>query len=352
MNSKIIFALTVTIILFLNACKKENPNNPDSNPPVIKGWKIDSIAFSYNWISPSDLNFWNAKTFYLVGYGHFLKTTDSARSWTVTNIDSSGVSHCVMSFINENIGYVYGTWGINNQFYGTLYKTADGGVHWTQRHYDTAYNFRSLKFFDVSHGLALDYKYGSSFLRMTDNGGVNWNIVHVDLDPSVNILFFLGDICYVAGQDCRLLKSVDHGITWNKINTPGSSENKIYAYYFVDKETGFLGLDNASYKTTDGGNHWEMIDLPYKSFYTPTALLENFHFCNRNEGISIIDSVGYIGGDFPSFIGTYVYTTSDGGKHWIRSDFFSDFYFGRITYVTNNFAYCISNGKILTLTKL
>ena len=68
-------------------------------------------------------------------------------------------------------GYVYGNWSINNTSYGNLYKTIDGGAHWTKQHYKTAYNLRSLKFFDESNAIALNYSNPASYLMSTNNGG-------------------------------------------------------------------------------------------------------------------------------------------------------------------------------------
>ena len=50
----------------------------------------------------------------------------------------------------------------------------------------------------------------------------------------------------------------------------------------------------------------------------------------------MVDSSAYTGGDFPSFIGTYVYTTTDGGNNWLRSDFLKQFSFGAVVYVSDN----------------
>jgi hypothetical protein len=59
----------------------------------------------------------------------------------------------------------------------------------------------------------------------------------------------------------------------------------------------------------------------------------------------------YIGGDFPSLIGTYVYTTSDGGNSWTKSDLFKEFSFGMVIYISNSLAYSISSKYVYTLQK-
>ena len=65
----------------------------------------------------------------------------------------------------------------------------------------------------------------------------------------------------------------------------------------------------------------------------------------------MVGSMAYIGGDSPSFIGTYVYTTSNGGRDWTRSGFLTNLSFGAIDFISPDFAYCISIYNIYTLIK-
>lgn len=361
MKGNFIYLLTtVSVIISLNSCNKDKTVNPEmSQTPVIKGWKMDSIDFSYSGISLNDVDFPDAGNGYMVDYnGDFLKTTDSARTWTISSIDSNKVRNCSLSFIDQNTGYVYGTWDSNNNSYGTLYKTVDGGAHWTKQRYDTAYNFYSLKFFDEMHGIALEFKFSEAFIRITENGGSSWKKVNVDLDPWEANLFYLGDICYATGKNRKILKSVDHGETWTSISTPESVINIVQAYYFLNEETGFLSLQEGCYKTTDGGKNWEKSDMPFNHFFTPYMPLQKFHFCNINDGIYIVDTISVdignneISPDHSSFFGRYFYTTTDGGKNWTKSDLFPYVPFRMVIYTSDNFAYCINDKKIYTLRKL
>lgn len=353
-KSKIIIVLlTIIMIISFSNCKKDNVNTSDISNIEIEGWKIDSIGFSYNWISPTDGIFLDSKTGYIVGTnGYFIKTTDSASFWTISNIDSTGIMTSSMSFINDTTGFIYGTWNIlNGNFYGQLFKTTDGGNHWTKQHYDSAYNFHSLRFFDINHGIALNWINSGSYVLITDNGGLSWETVNLNLDPSINRLFFLGDICYATGTNLKIYKSTDYGKTWNTINVPTSSGIYIYGFYFINENIGFLDLGEKKYKTIDGGLNWSLISLPFSRIMISTPPNEYFHFCNQNEGIAVVDSFAFTGGDFVSFIGENVYTTTNGGGNWVKSSFLKHFSFGRIIFVSNNLAYCISNKYIYKLQK-
>ena len=68
---------------------------------------------------------------------------------------------------------------------------------------------------------------------------------------------------------------------------------------------------------------------------TPSSPFEYFHFCNNNDGILFRDVAEYTGGNFPTFIGTFVYTTTDGGNNWTKSDLLKQFWFGKVVYVSD-----------------
>jgi photosystem II stability/assembly factor-like uncharacterized protein len=351
----LLFIMIVMMSAVISGCKKDNTGNEAVSYFKINGWEVDSIGFNYNWVSPKSADFLSLKTGYVLGSnGDLLKTTDSATSWGNFYIekDSSGVMTSALSFINDTTGYVYGKWNVlNGNYFGILYKTTDGGAHWTKQFYDTAYNFCSMKFFDINHGIALNWVNAGSFILTTDNGGLTWDAVSLDLDHSQNKLFFVGDICYVTGNNEEIFKSVDHGKTWITLHTPTSSSAYISGFYLVNENTGFLCKGSDRYKTTDGGESWKKINTSFPGFRTPAASAENFHFCNNSDGLIINDSIAYTGGDFPSFIGSYTYITTDGGESWIKSVLQKQLSLGLVAFVSDNSAYCISYDHVYKLKK-
>lgn len=350
MKHKIIFLLMTVIMVTFSTCRKDDLNN--THLFEIEGWEIDSTDFIYSWVSPTDIDFLNSNVGYIIGTnGDLIKTSDAGKSWVKSYIekDSSAVMTSSISFINETTGFIYGYYNVlNGSWYGVLYKTTDGGESWKKQYYSTVYHMHSMKFFDADNGIALNVINSGAYILTTNNGGLSWQTGNVEL--SDYRLFFLGDICYVIGKNQKILKSVDHGKTWQTINTPVSSSSFIHGFYFMNEDIGFLASGEKKYKTVNGGNTWTEITLPFY-FDTPSSPYENFHFSNLNDGIAFMMVTDYIGGDFPSLIGTYVYTTSDGGNSWTKSDLFKKFAFGIVVYISDNLAYCISNKYVYTIQK-
>jgi photosystem II stability/assembly factor-like uncharacterized protein len=353
MKNKIILLIMIPVVLVvLSNCRRDIVDIANNK---ISGWQIDSINFIYNWISPTDVDFLSSKTGYILGSnGYLIKTNDYAKSWAQSFIegDSLGVMTSTISFINDSTGYIYGTSNVlNGSFYGILYKTTDSGNHWTKHFYETPYNLYSMKFFDLRHGIAIDWRGTGTFVMTTADGGSSWQTADLQLDPSFRGIFYMGNSCYTTGTNQRIFKSYDYGYTWSTIDVPKTSSHVLSGFYFIDDKNGFVDCSDKKFETTDGGNSWQEIHLPFKSFFTPFSPWEYFHFANNSEGITMADSMAYTGGDFPSFLGTYVYTTSNGGKDWARSGFLRNFSFGAIEFISPDFAYCISINNIYTLKK-
>jgi hypothetical protein len=91
-----------------------------------------------------------------------------------------------------------------------------------------------------------------------------------------------------------LIKTIDYGTTWNTIFS--SAANNIKDFSFPTKDTGYLILNDSSYKTTNGGITWNKLTVPGSSY---TCI----RFAN---GL-----IGYVGG-----IGGYLIKTINGGTTW------------------------------------
>jgi photosystem II stability/assembly factor-like uncharacterized protein len=156
----------------------------------------------------------------------------------------------------------------------------------------------SVFFLDKNTGYAAG-EYG--IMIKTIDGGLTWSKLNISSNYYLleSVFFPCFDTGYCLGFDqigmnYILLKTIDAGQNWSI--QPLTSE--LYAIYFTDAITGYLvGRYGKILKTTDGGNTW----LSQSS--GTNEYLEYISFTDKNHGW--ISGSGYL-----------LLKTSDGGSHW------------------------------------
>lgn len=153
---------------------------------------------------------------YLSDGAYLIKSTDSGATWQY--IDMSAYAQCLVEvlFLDENTGYASGRTTAG----GTILKTVDGGVTWTEL-YNT--------------GLAGEYVWKLQVL------GSDSNVIFGAVE---SVSPFLG----------KLVRSTDNGINWTSHEVP---DTDIQAVGFLTPEHGFMGGHSSPIlETTDGGATW------------------------------------------------------------------------------------------------
>jgi photosystem II stability/assembly factor-like uncharacterized protein len=116
-------------------------------------------------------------------------------------------------------------------------------------------------------------------------------------DILTDIHFPTASVGYVVGSGGTILKSDDLGETWNTIYL-----NQSYSFesvYFINEDIGFVVGQNIMLKTSDGGNSWNIINLPIQAqaIYTDIKFIDNL--------------VGFCSADGK------ILKTIDGGETWV-----------------------------------
>jgi photosystem II stability/assembly factor-like uncharacterized protein len=167
--------------------------------------------------------------------------------------------------------------------YGTIIKTTDGGLNWTEQKSDyTPFNthhvdFTSVSFVNNSTGFAVGWEdddfYGfhrSIFFRTTD-GGLNWNQVS-SIQNYVGVMYFINDstgFISIYYHEYKLLKTTDAGHNW--------SEEVWHEYVncisFSDLNNGTISDASGIYRTFDGGTSWiQQNSTPVLTVYSHDSL--------------------------------------------------------------------------------
>jgi photosystem II stability/assembly factor-like uncharacterized protein len=204
---------------------------------------------------------------------------------------------------------------------GFVYKTIDGGMHWTKADVDPTLHYRSICFIDTLVGFVgrlsgLD----RSPLIATFDGGDTWDTVTFDGPTPVGICGMMRvDDSTVVGSGqvygpAHFIKTTDRGKTWKSYALPASAKTWGIDCYFTSRDSGIVVGGNYPedershaiiYRTTDGGEHWTTAYFDS----SPGEWCWKITFPSR--------LVGYISIEDYEGASNYLKTT-DGGETWQR----------------------------------
>lgn len=190
---------------------------------------------------------------------------------TVAQITTQKGDPHAIHFVNENLGFACG----EEAGRGVMYKTINGGNDWTKFYTseDELHWILDIFFVDENIGFALKQNgiYGS--VLKTTNGGEDGTEYNLPSYRGRSMYFLSADKGFIVG-----------GVNGSEIDGEG---------------TGVL------YKTTNGGQSWEVVSLPNTStYYHHISYFNKIHFVNSQ--------LGFIAGDNSLFV------TKDGGDNWIN----------------------------------
>lgn len=206
-----------------------------------------------------DVHFFDANTGVVAGYflfggvGYILRTTDGGATWDVVSEHDQGnfpFGFNDMHFIpNTEIGYAVGT-------NGTLLKTIDSGLTWSQQFTGTTNNLYGIHFVDANNGFAV----GDNLFLKTTNGGTSWSQPAVPFLPE-RVFFIDSQTGYIGGGGL-LQKTTDGGSTWQDVSlTLPTGLFYVRDIYFSDANTGYVLTSDYILKTDNGGLLWEYQSL-------------------------------------------------------------------------------------------
>ena len=154
---------------------------------------------------------------------------------------------------------------------GRIYKTADGGVTWTQQGSTLFANANSflniVHMFDLNNGWAQGDPINGEFeMYTTTNGGTTWTAVPGANIPNpvsgefgtVDVYTTVGNnIIYFGTNKGRVFKSTDAGVTWTV--TGNTTLTQVEDLAFSSPTNGIIIQGDDLMKTTDGGTTWTAV---------------------------------------------------------------------------------------------
>ncbi len=220
------------------------------------------------------------------------KTTDGGKSWSKVLAGANGSTGCgMMSMSPQDPKTIYaGLWDFRRQGWtfrsggpgSGLYKTTDGGAHWTELTQSNSKGLPNKPYGRIALAVApskpqvvyamIESK--SSALYRSDDGGGSWR----RLDASQYMVwrpFYFGNLIVdpkdenkVFKVDLVLLLSVNGGRSFSPVS--GGAHGDFHDVW-IDPDNPnniFAGDDGGLWRSQDGGTRWEhVMNLPVSQFY-------------------------------------------------------------------------------------
>lgn len=227
-------------------------------------------------------------------------TNDGGKSWSKRALPnspySSGVNY--MIFFDTLTGIA--------SYQSLLYHTTDGAFSWqpAEQPPATLVNSFITGIAATPSGKLFTSGYDGVVMESNDKGST-WTAINLNNDYLTGIYFLNDSIGFIGTSDSIIYKTVNGGITWNRIVT--ISRGHLRSFAFSDSLNGFMLANNGSsytsviYKTKDGGNSWIHVRSESESIYN-IAGFNNFYLAGGNGLILKTDHLvkpsipGYISG--------------------------------------------------------
>jgi len=262
-----------------------------------------------------------------VGYGIIIKTENGGSNWVSQNTDKM-IDFRSISVIDENTAFIVGSDPFSA---GTkIFKTNDGGKNWVQSAFYYAKGFEKIIFLNKTLGYAVgnDLSVGARIIRTSD-GGLTWSFCDPGAgDMLLSLCNSPDGVIFAVGTKGWIIKSTDFGDTW--ISQNSGTEESLESVFFVNKETGFISLNNFGYKecfylkTTDGGTTW------VRTATGTNVWIRCFYFLDENIGFAVGDSDVHEGA---------IIKTIDGGQTWKKLESGNCGYLNTVNFIDKDYGF-------------
>jgi photosystem II stability/assembly factor-like uncharacterized protein len=228
--------------------------------------------------------------------GTILRSINGGDSWTAISAPSTAVAMWDVAFATSQVGVAVGD-------SGTIWRSADAGATWSAVLSTFGEPLKAVRFTSATHGVAV----GSDSIEVTNDAGLTWHAASTGgFWPTVQSVAFgtsmvgvsVGDGLapgVVGNPSGAVRRTTDGGETWSDIPLPYPIW--LRSVSFADANTVLaVGTDINELRSTDAGLTW--VAIPQHIDF------ESVHFTSASEGYAIAISGGYFT------------RTHDGGLTW------------------------------------
>jgi photosystem II stability/assembly factor-like uncharacterized protein len=205
-------------------------------------------------------------------------------------------------FTSEQVGFV-------PDACGEIFATSDGGRSW-RRTRNAKRDLQSMNSLSLGvtfpDGAVVLGGYLGPYLQRSVNSDAKWERVDSPTSAWLYAMVARGQSAWACGSDGPIIRTTDTGKTWSTTKaTPTDSTDRCTSLDFLDAQRGWVGGWYGSlWSTEDGGKTWSSIALP-EAFKTNSQGDRTLHRVLR-----IDRNVGFVQGSLATW------RTRDGGRHW------------------------------------
>jgi photosystem II stability/assembly factor-like uncharacterized protein len=184
--------------------------------------------------------------------------------------------------------------------YGEIHKSTDGGLSWHYLAKPVGALWSDCVFRGSKRGMVAGSTYtGTAILIKTTDGGSHWEVHSFDSLSNITSLFAIDSSTVFAAADSVILKTTDWGSTWESIH---KFNEVVSSVAFADSMYG-SAIGSSLYLTYDGGKHWG--SRPYLDSLTSWSV------AMPDQGRIILTGLHYV---LP--YGGKILTSTDEGTTW------------------------------------
>jgi photosystem II stability/assembly factor-like uncharacterized protein len=212
--------------------------------------------------------------------GTYVVTTDGGQNWKAAVVPGAeSLQFRDVYAVSDKVAYLMSIGNNTTDF--RIYKTIDGGAHWTIEFTNQTVNafYDCFGFWTPRRGIAHSDSVNGVFPELRTTDGKTWNSIAANMPPALP-----GEASFAASGTCVTTQGGNNA--W--VATGGATTARILA-------------------TRDGGDTWNAYDTPLLS--SPSAGAITVAFRDPYRGI-----VG--GGDLATNTSADMATSDDGGRTW------------------------------------
>lgn len=226
----------------------------------------------------------NAKVVWASGTGGtVIRTVDGGKTWKVIAVPGAEkLDFRDIEAFDTNTAYVL---SIGNGESSRIYKTTDGGATWKQQFTNKNEKafFDAVACWDAENCIAMSDPVDGHYVLISTTDGENWKPIVSNQMPAAKdgeAAFAASGTCLIiqgkkrvflvsGGNDARVFRSDDRGLTWTVSDTPisnGTSGSGIFSIAMLDEKNGIIVGGNYEKPTehtsnlaftSDGGLTWK-----------------------------------------------------------------------------------------------